>query len=28
MQINPDEIVSTVARCDACLRLAIVHRLG
>jgi hypothetical protein len=28
MQINPDEIISTVARCDACLRLAVVHRLG
>jgi hypothetical protein len=28
MQISPADIVSTVARCDACLRQAVVHRLG
>jgi hypothetical protein len=28
MRINPDEIVTTVASCDACLRPAVVHRLG
>jgi hypothetical protein len=28
MQISPAEIVSTVARCDACLKQAVVHRLG
>jgi hypothetical protein len=28
MQISPAEIVSTVARCDACLLPAVVHQLG
>jgi hypothetical protein len=28
MQISPADIVSTVARCDACLKQAVVHRLG
>ena len=28
MRISPAEIVSTIARCDACLKPAVVHRLG